>query len=101
MGAVEEALPQVKAVEGRVCSGDQFISSQEAKDRIIGDFAGDCAEMEGAAIAQVCYVNKLPFVVLRAISDKADGSAQMSFEEFEKQAARNSATLVQYMLEHW
>lgn len=101
MGAVQEALPQVKAVEGRVCSGDQFISSQEVKDHIIGDFAGDCAEMEGAAIAQVCYVNKLPFVVLRAISDKADGSAQMSFEEFEKQAAKNSAALVQFMLEHW
>ncbi len=101
MAAVQEALPQLKSLEGRVCSGDQFISSLEAKDRITGDFAGDCAEMEGAAIAQVCYVNKKPFVILRAISDKADGSAQVSFEEFEKQAAKNSAALVQFMLEHW
>jgi adenosylhomocysteine nucleosidase len=99
--AVRTVLPQVSAVEGRVCSGDQFISSQEAKDRIVSEFDGDCAEMEGAAIAQVCYANKIPFVILRAISDKADDSSSVSFEKFEKQAAKNSATLVQFMLEHW
>ena len=98
---VKKVLPQVRAVEGRVCSGDQFISSQEAKDRIVSAFGGDCAEMEGAAVAQVCYVNKVPFIILRAISDKADESSPVSFEEFVKQAARNSASLVQFMLEHW
>jgi len=101
LAAVKAALPDIRAVEGRVCSGDQFISSKEAKDRIIADFDGTCAEMEGAAIAQVCHANNLPFVVLRAISDKADGSAQVSFEEFEQKAARNSSKLVQYMLENW
>ena len=101
LAAVKAALPDIRAVEGRVCSGDQFISSKEAKDRIIGDFDGTCAEMEGAAIAQVCHANNLPFVVLRAISDKADGSAQVSFEEFEQKAAKNSSRLVQYMLENW
>lgn len=99
--AVGTALPQVRAVEGRVCSGDQFISSQEAKDRIVTEFRGDCAEMEGAAIAQVCYVNKIPFVILRAISDKADDSSSVSFEEFTTLAAKNSSSLVQFMLEHW
>ena len=55
--------------------------------------------MEGAAIAQVCYLNNVPFVILRAISDKADDSGHMSFEEFEKKAAANSACVVRYMLE--
>ena len=99
--AVSIALPQVRAIEGRVCSGDQFISSHEAKDRIVAEFNGDCAEMEGAAIAQVCYLNKIPFVILRAISDKADESSSMSFEEFANLAAKNSASLVQFMLKHW
>lgn len=98
---VKKVLPQVRAVEGRVCSGDQFISSQEAKDRIVSAFGGECAEMEGAAVAQVCYVNKIPFIILRAISDKADESSPVNFEEFVKQAAKNSASLVQFMLEHW
>ena len=80
--AARTVLPQVSAVEGRVCSGDQFISSQEAKDRIVSEFDGDCVEMEGAAVAQVCYVNKIPFVILRAVSDKADESSHVSFEEF-------------------
>ena len=88
-------------MKGRVCSGDQFISSQEAKDRIISEFGGDCVDMEGAAVAQVCYVNKIPFIILRAVSDKADESSPVSFEEFEKQAAKNSASLVQFILEHW
>ncbi len=57
--------------------------------------------MVQSGIAQVCHANNLPFVVLRAISDKADGSAQVSFEEFEQKAAKNSSRLVQYMLENW
>ena len=98
MEAVTVTLSGVKAVEGRVCSGDQFISSNEVKQRIINDFAGDCTEMEGAAIAQVCYLNNVPFVILRAISDNADDSGHISFEEFEKIAAANSAKIVRQMM---
>lgn len=98
MEAVTVTLSGVKAVEGRVCSGDQFISSNEVKQRIINDFAGDCTEMEGAAIAQVCYLNNVPFVILRAISDNADDSGHISFQEFEKIAAANSAKLVRQMM---
>ncbi len=96
--AVKKVLPEVNVVEGRVCSGDQFISSSEVKQRIVNDFNGDCTEMEGAAIAQVCYLNNVPFVILRAISDKADDSGHISFEEFEKVAAINSAKVVERML---
>ncbi len=101
MRAIREALPGIAAVEGRICSGDQFISTQEEKDQIVAEFSGDCAEMEGASVAQVCCLNGVPFVILRAISDKADNSGHMDFKEFERKAAKNSARLVRFMLEHW
>lgn len=101
MRAIREALPGIAAVEGRICSGDQFISTQAEKDRIVSEFSGDCAEMEGASVAQACYLNGIPFVILRAISDKADNSGHMDFAEFERKAAKNSAKLVRFMLEHW
>lgn len=96
--AVQGALPNINAIEGRICSGDQFISSDKVKEKIVNEFSGDCAEMEGAAIAQVCYLNSIPFVILRAISDKADDSGKISFAEFEKKAAVNSAKLIEYMM---
>lgn len=66
-----------------VCSGDQFIASRAQKEAIISEFGGMCCEMEGAAIAQVCCLNGTPFVIIRAISDKADNSEEMSYMEFE------------------
>lgn len=69
---------------GRVASGDQFISSKEVKDNIIANVGGYCTEMEGAAIAHAAYLNKIPFVIVRAISDKADDSAHMDYPTFEK-----------------
>ena len=87
--------PGIRAMKGRVVSGDQFISSSEVKDRLIAEFAGDCAEMEGASIAHGAACNGIPFVIIRAISDKADGSAEMDYPTFEKQAAQHSARLVE------
>ena len=60
------------------------LASSEVKDELIREFAGSCTEMEGAAIAQAAYLNHVPFVVLRAISDKADNSATMDYPTFEK-----------------
>lgn len=88
------ANPDVTVVKGCVVSGDQFISSAQVKDRLISQYHGDCAEMEGAAIAQAASLNNLPFVILRAISDKADGSAEMDYPAFEKQAAKHCAGIV-------
>ncbi len=76
---------------GRVASGDQFICSKEQKERIIADTGAICAEMEGAAIAHAAYRNGVPFVILRAISDKADDSAEMDYPTFEALAARRCA----------
>lgn len=92
--------PDIHAILGRVVSGDQFISSKEVKTRLIEEFQGDCAEMEGASIAHGCYLNKIPFVIIRAISDKADDSAEMDYPTFEKAAARHSALLVEDMVQH-
>ena len=83
---------------GRVVSGDQFIADATLKQKIISEFDGYCTEMEGAAIAQAAYLNKLPFVIIRAISDKADDSAQVDYPTFEKQAIANSVRLVNDMV---
>ena len=76
---------------GRVASGDQFVAAKEVKEKIIANTQGLCTEMEGAAIAQTAYRNKVPFVILRAISDKADDSAEMDYPTFERIAAHRCA----------
>ena len=93
--AVHRAAPESKVLEGRVCSGDQFIASSEQVAAITSAFGGLCAEMEGAAIAQVCHLNQTPYVIIRAISDDSDG---MSFEEFQAEAARECANATMTML---
>lgn len=92
--ACRRANPDVNIVKGCVLSGDQFISSAEVKERLITQFHGDCAEMEGASIAQAAALNGIPFVIIRAISDKADGSAEMDYPSFEIQAAEHCAKMV-------
>lgn len=94
----EKVNSDCRAVTGRVVSGDQFISSKEVKQKLIDYFQGDCAEMEGASIAHGAYLNQIPFVILRAISDKADDSAEMDYPVFEKAAALHSAALVEDMV---
>ena len=93
--ACREAVPEVQVFTGRVVSGDQFISDQAVKERIIRQFGGMCTEMEGAAIAQAAYLNHLPFVIIRAISDKADDSATVDYPPFERQAIAHSVALVE------
>ena len=99
MESCRKVNPDINVMEGRVVSGDQFISSKEVKEHLINDFQGDCAEMEGAAIAHGAYLNQIPFVIIRAISDKADDSAEMDYPTFEKAAAIHSAKLVEDMVQ--
>lgn len=84
---------------GRVVSGDQFISDSEKKQMLISNFDGYCAEMEGASMAHVAYLNRVPFVIIRAISDKADNSAEMNYAEFEEQAIKHTVKLVSEIVE--
>lgn len=97
--ACEKVNPGIHAIIGRVVSGDQFISSKDAKHQLIVNYYGDCTEMEGAAIAHSAYLNKIPFVIIRAISDKADDSARMDYPTFERAAAQHSARLVQDLVQ--
>ncbi len=88
-----EALCPGHVQLGRVASGDQFVCSKEKKQQIIDLTGAMCTEMEGAAIAQTAYRNGIPFVILRAISDKADDSAEMDYPTFEKLAAERCAAV--------
>lgn len=98
--ACRQAAPDIQVFEGRITSGDQFIGERSRKDWIRSAFTGDCTEMEGCAIAQAAYLNGLPFIIIRAISDKADESVTVSYEEFEGKAAEHCADLVRFMIEH-
>lgn len=89
--------PDIRVFEGRVVSGDQFIAKKEVKDQIIENTGGYCTEMEGAAIGQAAYLNQIPYLVIRAISDKADDSAHMDYPEFEREAIRHTVNLVEGM----
>ncbi len=93
-----EVNPEIDVYEGRVVSGDRFVSDRDTKDRLITLFNASCTEMEGAAIAHAAFLNKIPYVVLRAISDKADGSAHMDYPEFERAAAAHCAKLVENLV---
>lgn len=84
---------------GRVVSGDQFIASVEKVKWLNETFNAECTEMEGAAVAHVCYMFNTPFVVLRAISDNANHDGAMDFAEFTKLAAKNSKLIVEGMLD--
>lgn len=78
---------------GRVASGDQFVCDKQLKERIITDTQALCTEMEGAAIAHAAWRNQVPFVIIRAISDKADDSAEMDYPTFEAIAAKRCAAV--------
>ena len=95
--AAAEAVNPGHTRIGRVASGDQFICDKQVKDRIIANTQALCTEMEGAAIAQTAYRNGVPFVILRAISDKADNSAEMDYPTFETIAAHRCAQITTAM----
>lgn len=84
----------IKTVRGIIASGDQFVASAERKAFIVDHFKAIACEMEGAAVGQACTVNGVPFCVLRAISDSADGSSHMDYPAFARLAAEQSVKLL-------
>ena len=98
VSAARSAAPEVRVFEGRVCTGDQFISTREQKETILANFGGECCEMEGGAVAQACYLNQTPYVIIRAISDKADDSEEINYEQFKESAAARCAAIVRTMI---
>ena len=97
--ACAEAVPEIGVFEGRVVSGDRFVTDKSTKKRISDTFHAYCTEMEGAAIAQAAYLNKIPYLVIRAISDKADDSASMDYGEFERKAIEHSVLLMENLVQ--
>ena len=85
-------------ISGKVVSGDCFVESDEVSRRLREELGGSCVEMEGASIAHAAYLSHIPFVIIRAISDKADDSAEMDYPTFERAAAKHSANLVAHMI---
>ena len=96
--ANEEANPDIHTFTGRVVSGDQVVSDGAVKERLVTQFQAKCTEMEGAAIAQAAYLNKISCVIIRAISDKADNSSTMDYAAFEKQAITHTVRLVRNLM---
>ena len=84
----------VRCVPGRIVSGDQFVTDSAVKQRIVQQTRGDAIEMEGAAVGHVCYLNQVPFTVIRCISDGADDNGGMDYDTFVVQAAQRCARLV-------
>ncbi len=83
-----------KVTTGRVVTGDQFIACEEKRQWLEKIFRADCVEMEGAAVAQVCAINRIPFLIIRCLSDLANENADVDFDAFVDYAARNSGALV-------
>ena len=98
VAANQEANPDIRTFTGRIVSGDQFVSSKEVKEKLVNVFQGRCTEMEGAAIAHAAYLNKVSCVIIRAVSDKADNSAEMDYPTFEKLAIERSVRLMKNLL---
>ena len=95
--AAAEAVNPGHSRVGRVASGDVFVAEKCVKEGIIAKTQALCTEMEGAAIAHVAFRNGVPFVILRAISDKADDSADMDYPTFEAIAAHRCAQVARIM----
>lgn len=89
--------PDIGCYIGRILTGDQFISDNDRRQKLIETFDGYCVEMEGAAMAQVAALNKVPFVIIRAISDKADDKARILVESFEDKAIVHTLKLLAAM----
>ena len=85
---------------GRVASGDQFVCDGDVKRIIVENTGALCTEMEGTAVAHAAWRNGVPFVVIRAISDKADNSAEMDFPTFEAVAAKHCASVIMIFVEY-
>lgn len=95
----EKVNPDICVFTGRVVSGDQFIADKTVKERLVSNFSPLCTEMEGAAIAQAAYLNGIPFLIVRAISDKADNSANMDYPTFEAKAIEHTVKLMTALIE--
>lgn len=93
-------LKENNSFTGRIVTGDQFISNEDKIRWLKNEFGALACEMEGGSIAQVCYLNDIPFVVIRSISDNANNGAHMDYKKFAPIAIKNSTVIIKHMLEN-
>ncbi|MGI0531896.1 5'-methylthioadenosine/adenosylhomocysteine nucleosidase [Bacillus pfraonensis] len=86
--------------EGRIVSGECFVEDAQLKEKLIAEYLPHCVEMEGSAIGHVAYINDVPFLVIRCISDTADDEATISYESFAKVAANQSSRIIVEMIKN-
>ena len=86
---------------GRIASGDLFVAGEKARTKIYERFGALCAEMEGAAVAQDCWRNRVPYVVIRSMSDTAGEEAGVSYAEFSAKAAAQAVEILKHMITVW
>ncbi len=100
--ALSTTIEGKKIMEGRILTGDQFITKKEMKDHkyLIDELKGDSIDMEGGSIAQVCTINTIPFLIVRTMSDKANGDAVQDFNKFAVVVAKNSFKVVSSILKN-
>ena len=100
--ALKAKLNNHKIIKGRILTGDQFFTQAEKlqKKYLTEELKGDCIEMEGAAVAQVCNINKIPYLIIRSMSDKANGTAVQDYNNFTKIVAHNSFAIVNHILKN-
>ncbi len=91
-----------KIIKGRILTGDQFFTEADKKKStyLMDELKGDCIEMEGAAVAQVCTVNEVPHLIIRTVSDKADGTAVQDYNKFTPIVANNSFKIVEHLVKN-
>ncbi len=98
--AMTANLENHKIIEGRILTGDQFFTQKEKQEKsyLKDELHGDCVEMEGAAVAQVCTINEIPHLIIRSVSDQADGTAVQDYKEFKSVVAHNSFAIVSHIV---
>ena len=89
---------EIKSFTGRIVTGDQFVASVEKVKWLEEEFGASACEMEGGSIAHVCYLNNIPFLVIRSISDNANNGAHMDFAEFTAIGVKNSTSILKSMI---
>ncbi len=100
--SLQAKLKTHKIVQGRILTGDQFFTQREKKTHqyLTTELQGDCIEMEGAAVAQVCVMHKIPHLIVRTISDQSDGAAVRDYNQFKHLVAHNSFKIVEHILQN-
>ena len=88
-----------KVIKGIIATGDEFVDNKEKRKELYEQFNAECVEMEGAAVAQVCHLDNIPFIIIRSISDKANGNEKIDFERYLEIVSKRCAEYLEKMLE--